>query len=148
VEANLELVVFPATAAAYYGPDQAFCEALARDADTWRLVQREATGNALQTQSRRGQVMRAYPLVVAVDAQQRAEVTFHGGLGYVPLAFTGLASPDGFALFVDGQRLNQSVHGNDFWQTDYDPATQRWQQTFNIAISTDQPHTIRLERNP
>jgi hypothetical protein len=148
VEADLELVVFPATAAAYYGPDKVFREALARDADTWRFVQREATGNALKTQARRGQVMRAYPLVVAADAQQRAEVTFQGGLGYVPVTFTGLASPSGYALFVDDQRLNQSVHGNDFWQIDYDPATQRWQQTFNIAISTSQPHTIRLESKP
>ena len=148
VEADLELIVFPATAAAYYGPDKVFQEALVHDADTWRLVQREAAGNASKTQARRGRVLNAYPLVVAVDARQHAEVTFQGGLGYVPVTFTGLASPDGYALFVDDQRLNQSVHGNDFWQTDYDPATQRWQQTFNIAFSTSPPHRVRLESKP
>ena len=146
VEADLELVVFPATAAAYYGPDKVFQHALARDPDSWRLVQREAAGNDLKTQTRHGQVMSAYPLVVAVDTQQRAEITFHGGLGYVPATFTGLASPDGYGLFVDDQRLDQSVHGNDFWQTDYDPATQRWRQTFNNAITANQPHAIRLQR--
>jgi hypothetical protein len=148
VEADLELVVFPATAAAYYGPDKLFQEALARDADTWRLVQREAAGNALKPQAGHGQVKKAYPLVVAVDAQQRAEVAFQGGIGYLPVTFTGLAAPDGGALFVDGQRLDQGVHGNDFWQTDYDLAAQRWQQTFNITTSAGQPHTIRLANKP
>jgi hypothetical protein len=148
VEADLELVVFPATAAAYYGPDKVFQENLARDADTWRLVQREAAGNTLQTEARRGRVVRPYPLVVAVDAQQHAEVAVQGGLGYVPVTITGLASPDGHAIFVDDQRLDQSVYGNDFWQTDYDPATQRWQQTFNITVSTDHLHTIRLGHKP
>lgn len=44
----------------------------------------------------------------------------------------------------DNQRLNESVHGNDFWQTDHNPATQRWQQTYNIALPVGQPHTIRF----
>jgi hypothetical protein len=148
VAADLELVVFPATASAYYGPDHVFRETLVRDADTWRLVQREAAGNALKAQASRGRVLSSYPLVVAVDAQQRAEIAFQGGLGYVPVTFTGLASPDGYVLVVDGQRLHQAVHGNDFWQTDYDPATQRWRQTYNLATLTNQAHTIRLEGRP
>ena len=48
VEADIELVVFPADPQAYYGPNSAFRKALKTDADTWRLVQREAAGNALQ----------------------------------------------------------------------------------------------------
>jgi hypothetical protein len=28
--------------------------------------------------------------------------------------------------------LDQSVHGNDFWQTDFDPVRKRWQITYNI----------------
>jgi hypothetical protein len=147
VEADLELVVLPATAAAYYGPDKVFREALAHDADTWRLVQREAAGNALKPQARRGSVVKAYPLRIAVDDHQTAEVRLRGGLGYIPVTFTGLGSPDGYALYVDDQRLKQSVHGNDFWQTDYNPATQKWQQTFNLSLSTNQLHTVRLVRN-
>jgi len=108
------------------------------------LVHREAAGNALKSEASRGSVLEPYPLRIVVDDLQTAEVTFQGGLGYVPVTFTGLASPDGYALFVDDQRINQSVHGNDFWQTDYGPATQRWQQTFNIALLTAQPHTIQF----
>ncbi len=148
VEADLELVVLPATATAYYGPDKAFREARANSADTWRLVQREAAGNAVNPQARRGKVLKPYPLRIEVDDRQTAEVTLCGGLGYVPATFSGLTAPDGYALFVDGQPLNQSVHGNDFWQTDYNPATQQWQQTFNLAFSTNQFHTVRLERKP
>ena len=148
VEADLELVVLPADAASYYGPDKGFQKALAGDADTWRLVHREAVGNALKSESRRGAVLNPYPLRIAVDDGQGAEVTLRGGLGYVPVTFTGLASPRGYALFVDDQRINQSVHGNDFWQTDYDPGTQRWQQTFNIPLAYSQPQTVRLERQP
>ena len=146
VEADLELVVFPGTAAAYYGPDKAFQAVLARDADTWRMVQREAAGHDLQPDVRRGLVLQPYPLRVAVDAHQAAEVRLRGGPGYVPVTFAGLTAPDGYVLSVDDQPLQQAVHGNDFWQTDYDAAAQRWRQTFNIALSTNHVHTVRLER--
>jgi hypothetical protein len=76
-----------------------------------------------------GTLERLYPAVRIRAADDRAESTSTGGLGYVPITFTGLASPLGHALYLDGQRLDQSVHGNDFWQTDYDPAAQRWEMT-------------------
>ena len=66
------------------------------------------------------------------------------GLGYVPVTFTGLSSPKGYTLLVDEKQINQNMHGNDFWQTDYDPASQRWQQTFNITLPAGQPHTVRF----
>ena len=69
-----------------------------------------------------------------------------GGVGYVPVTFTGLTSPDGYTVFVDDRRVDQSVHGNDFWQTDYDAARQRWQQTYNIPLATGRPHAVRFER--
>ena len=73
-----------------------------------------------------------------------AEFTLRGGLGYVPLTFTGLASPRGHVLRLDDQPVDQAVHGNDFWQTDYDPAAQRWSRTYNIPIHDDRPHTIQF----
>ena len=148
VEADLELVVFPANAAAYYGPDKSFQAALARVAYTWRMVQCEAAGHDLEPAARRGRVLQSYPLRVAVDDHQTAEVMLRGGLGYLPVTFTGLTAPAGYMLFVDDQPLKQSVYGNDFWQTDFDVASQRWRQTFNLALSTNQAHTIRLEGKP
>ena len=64
VEADVELVVFPADPKAYYGPNTTFRKALEADADTWRLVQREAAGNALQVTQRTGKVTRNYPLAL------------------------------------------------------------------------------------
>lgn len=145
VEADLELVVFPADAAAYYGPDKSFREALDRDEVTWRLVQREATDNALDVRAKTGTVLKPYPLILAVDDQQRAEVIVKGGVGCLPLTFTGLSQPRGYRLFVDGKPLGQSVHGNDFWQTDYDTATRSWRLTFNIPAAPDRRHLIQLK---
>lgn len=148
VEADLELVVFPADAAAYYGPDRDFSEALARDADTWRLVHREASGNALTARAHRGSLVKPYPLVVRVDGRQRAEVSLQGGLGYVPVTFTGLSQPRGHRLMVDDKPVDQSVHQNDFWQTDHDANTRSWQITFNVPLGGPKPHTLQLMQTP
>lgn len=125
VEAELELVVFPSKAAAYYGPDASFREMLDRDADTWRPVHREARGNSLQPVARRGTIMNAHPLVVAVDQHQHAQVTVSGGLGHLPVTFTGLKSPQGHRLLVNGQPWTT-------WQTDWNAAAQRWQIVCNV----------------
>jgi hypothetical protein len=148
VEADLELVIFPADAAAYYGPDKSFRQALNRDADTWRLVQREASGNALDVQAQTGAVLKPYPVLLAVDGQQRAEAIIKGGVGCLPLTFTGLSQPRGYRLFVDGKSLDQSVRGNDFWQTDYDASTKSWWQTFNIPAVPNSHQIVQLKYAP
>jgi hypothetical protein len=126
VEAELELVMYPTDAAAYYGPESTFREALARDADTWKLVHREAAGNALEPIAERGKVVKPYPLVVAVDAEQRAKLKVKGGLGHIPMTFTGLTQPRGHRLRVAGKVVEP-------WQTDWNPETQRWQVVYNVA---------------
>ena len=132
VEAQVELLVFPADAPSYYGPDESFKKVLARDADTWRPVQREGVGNALNVRARRGAVANSYPLLVNVDGHQSAEVAWKGGLGYLPATFIGLTKPKGYHLTLDGKLVDQSAHGNDFWQTDFDAESRQWRMTFNI----------------
>jgi hypothetical protein len=148
VEADLELVVFPAHAAAYYGPDKAFREALDQEADTWRLVQREAAGNALDVQVKTGAVLKPYPVILAVSRRQSAKAIIRGGVGCLPLTFTGLSQSRGYRLFVDGKPVDQSVHGNDFWQTDYDVLTKSWRQTFNIPADSGARQTVELKYAP
>jgi hypothetical protein len=148
VEADLELVVFPADATAYYGPDKSFRDALNRDADTWRLVQREASGNALDIRARSGTALKTYPVVLAVDGQQGAKAIIKGGVGCLPLTFTGLSRPRGYQLFVNGKPLDQSIHGNDFWQTDYDASTKSWRQTFNIPAVPESKQVVQLKYGP
>jgi hypothetical protein len=148
VEADLELVVFPADAAAYYGPDKSFREALNRDADTWRLVQREVSGNDLDIQVESGTVLNPYPVILAVNDQQGVKAVIKGGLGYLPLTFTGLSRPQSYRLFVNGNPLDQSVHGNDFWQSDYNATTKSWRLTFNIPAAPERRQTIQLNYVP
>jgi len=62
--------------------------------------------------------------------------------------FKGLTSLRGHQLLFDGQPVNQSVHGNDFWQTDFDVATKSWSLTYNLPITDNKPHTIQLTKTP
>jgi hypothetical protein len=132
LEADLELVVFPSDARAYYGPNESFRQELEKEADTWRPVQREATGTSMHWQLQHGKLERETPLAFSVDWRGRAGLTLTGGVGYVPVTFMGLKNNRDFELLVEGKPLNQSVHGNDFWQTDYDEIRREWRVTYNI----------------
>jgi hypothetical protein len=55
----------------------------------------------------------------------------------VPITFTGLKHYREYDLFVDGRRIDQSIHGNDFWQTDYDSVSRTWSMTFNVPFNTN-----------
>jgi hypothetical protein len=132
VEATFEHLVLPISAAQYYGPDAALRQALETHSDPWRLVHLEALGNDRRVDADRGMVEHLYPDIRLTVTEGGAEFTLHGGLGHVPLTFTGLTSQRGGRLEIDGVRVDQSVHGNDFWQTDYDPQSGTWSQTFTI----------------
>ena len=153
VEAEVELVVMPQSADDYYGPNVNLKAALAVGGDTWKPIFREAVGNRVIVQATKGRVVQGHlPLTVAVDAvEQRADISIHGGLAYVPLTFSGLASYQGYKLFQTRPggsevEVDQSRHGRDFWQTDYDPVSQTWNRTYNVALDTpnDQPTTVRF----
>ena len=45
-------------------------------------------------------------------------------------------------------KFNQSVHGNDFWQTDFDVATQSWSLTYNLPITDNKSRTVKLTKTP
>jgi Concanavalin A-like lectin/glucanases superfamily len=148
VEATLEFIIMPMSAAEYYGPNTAMRTALTQDANTWRMIQREASGNDRTIEMKRGTLVRTHPAVTLTTENDEAEFTLTGGLSYVPITFTGLTSPNKHGLLIDGQALNQSIHGNDFWQTDYDPITQRWSLTFNVPADDARPRTLRLSAKP
>ena len=147
VEATIEHIVMPQFAKDYYGPNEALRAALGQGENTWHMIHREAVGNDRRVEVQTGTLETLYPAVRIRAVDDRAALTLHGGLGYVPVSFTGLSSPGGYALSMDGRLLDQSVHGNDFWQTDYDPATQRWELTFNIPAGKT-PMGLTLGRRP
>ena len=148
VEATIEHITVPQFAADYYGPNEGLRAALREWQNSWRMIHREAVGNDRRVEVKTGRLEGLHPAVCVRTSRDEAELTLTGGLGYVPVTFSGLASPRGQALWLDGQPVNQSVHGNDYWQTDFDPTTRRWSRTWNVPIADCNPHTIRLSRNP
>ncbi|MFQ5808094.1 MAG: hypothetical protein ACE5JM_00625 [Armatimonadota bacterium] len=150
VEAELELVIMPMAADDYYGPNENLTAALGTGGNTWRPVHREAVGNDLKLRALRGEILHAYPIKVRVDGDQSAELDVTGGIGFVPVTFTGLDDYRGYqlSLATGGQPepIDQSVHGSDYWQTDYDPTAGTWAITYNVSLDTpnDDPRKVRL----
>ena len=70
--------------------------------------------------------------------QSQVTVTIKGGLGFIPIRFEGLASPEGYGIYdvTAGVevRLDQAVQGNDFWQTDFDAASGTYRMVFNLPV--------------
>ncbi len=133
----VEWITVPREADDYYGPNEAFRSHLAGNPKSWKTVHREAKGNDLRLRVTGGSVLQEYPIVIAAEAE-RVEVAVSGGVGVVPIRFEGLTSVDGLMLHrVGGERLtplDQSVNGNDFWQTDYDAETKTYRMTFNLPL--------------
>ena len=144
VEATIEHLVLPQAAADYYGPNEPLRAALATMQDSWRLVHREAVGNARRVAVRKGRLIRLHPDVRVVAEDGRAEFTITGGIGYVPITVTGLPTHRGGGFTIDGVPCDQAVHGNDFWQTDFDPETGTWSQTVTVPLPKSADHTIRF----
>jgi hypothetical protein len=138
----------PQRAAEYYGPNEALRTALTKDGNTWRMIEREAVGNDRRVEMSTGILIRVHPAVTIGAENDEAAFTITGGIGYVPITFTGLHSPRGQRLFIDGQPLDQSIHGHDFWQTNFDATSKTWSQTYNVPMTEAKPHRVRFSAQP
>ena len=152
VECEVEYLVIPVDADDYYGPDAELRASLAAGANTWRPVLRQAAGNNLIVEASRGAVIGSYPVVIATDESDEAAFTVGGGVSYVPVTLSRIGNlevpvlsqrtPDGW------KPVRQDVHGDDFWQTDFDPVTSEWEVTYNVRLlgygTTDAPSHFRF----
>jgi hypothetical protein len=140
VDADIELIVVPSKDGIYYGPNESLITALKKNANTWKMIHREAAGNDLNIRMKEGKLVKSYPVEISVSAKQRAQFAVSGGVAYVPLTFTGLKDYRDFRLYrgLDGtiKAEDQSVNGNDFWQTDYDTVSDTWTMTYNINLDS------------
>ncbi len=149
VEATVEFLVLPQSAADYYGPNENLRAHLAAHGGTWEPMQRQAAGNNLRLAARTGNILRSCPPVIAVK-NDRADITVEGGLAWVPLTFSGLSTRTGLELvrMEDGREVpvDQTVQGNDFWQTEFDPASGTYAVTYNVNLDTpgDKRRTARF----
>ena len=149
VEMDLEWITVPRVADDYYGPNETFRAHLAENPKSWRTVHREAVGNDLDIAVVGGKVMRRYPIVIETSSDA-VTVEIKGGVGFVPIRFDRLATADGYALYevINGveTKLDQSVHGNDFWQTDYDTGSHTYRMSFNLPLDNKSESTWILRR--
>ncbi len=145
VEAVIELLILPQKADDYYGPNAALREALSRDGNTWKPVHREAGKNRRAVIVEKGELLSLHPAIHIAAEDDAVAFTLAGGLAWVPVTISGLSTPSGHRLSVNGTALDQSVHGNDFWQTDYDPATRTWSLTWQVPAAQDGSLRIELE---
>jgi hypothetical protein len=148
IEATIEYVVLPQAAGDYYGPNDELRHALQTKGNTWRMVHREATGNRREVTVSAGELVHRFPDIRVRAEGERAVFKVAGGLGHVPITITDLGSHASYTLTVDGKPLIQGVHGNDFWQTDYDATARRWSRTYNVQLPATGPHQIQLLKNP
>lgn len=148
IEATLEHIVMPKFAKHYYGPNSALRAALTKDENTWRMIHREAVGNDYAVVMKVGTLERLHPDVRVRTVKDAATFDLTGGINFVPVTFTGLSSPRNSTLTVNGVPLNQATHGNDFWQTDYDPVTRTWSRTYNLPPSGGKSQSISLVPKP
>jgi len=137
IEMDIEWITFHREIDDYYGPNENYRRHLIEHPKSWKTIYREAAGNDLKVQVEGGTILHRYPIIIQAE-QAAVAVQIDGGCGYVPIRFEGLESATGYTLYqiVDGQAVvfDQSVHGNDFWQTDYDAKSNRFKITFNLPL--------------
>ena len=150
VEARIIHVVMPQYASDYYGPNANLAEALKTGENTWKMIYREAVGNNLDVKVIGGKLEQAYPIRIHSTG---GDITFDvtGGIGYVPVTFTGVRNYRGFKLVRKEKNqwveFDQSYYAKDFWQTDYDALSGAWEITYNLALDTpgDQRQTSQYK---
>lgn len=148
LEMDLEWITLPNVADDYYGPNEAFRQHLTENPKSWKTTYREAIANDLQVVVNGGMMLNRYPIEIRAESPV-VEVSIKGGVGYIPIRFHHLKSINGLALFevTDGKeiQLNQAVHGNDFWQVDFDEADKTYQITYNLPLDGKRESTWRLK---
>ena len=142
LEFEVEWITLPRIADDYYGPNEIFRQHMAGNPSSWKTTYREAIGNDLKVAVNGGTLLHNYPIIIQAE-QGEVRVAIEGGVGTVPIRFEGLKSATAYTLYqlVDGQlvALDQAVHGNDFWQTDYDAKSNSFKMTFNLPLDQGGP---------
>ena len=133
IEATFEHVIMPQFARDYYGPNANLKSALAKDENTWRMIQREAVGNDVAVKVSQGMLERPLPVKIRAVGN-RAQFTLTGGLGYVPITISGLTGCRKPVLEMREGGGAWQVMG--FPQADYDARSKTWEITYTLPLDT------------
>ena len=140
VRMTLEYLVPPADKSRYYGSSDYLLAFPAEDYNTPLMMQMLAAENALSVRATVGKVRSEQPVEIdTVLGAVAADLTIDGGLGHTPLVFHGLERHEGWTLEVlEGETwvvVDQSVHGNDFTQVDFDEEEGTWSIVFAVPVA-------------
>ena len=99
-------------------------------------IYQQVIGGHVNVNASVGSVVSNYPVAIkATSGKTAAQFTINGGLGYVPVSIKGLPSSSGYKLQVKSGAnwvdVNQSVHGNDYWQA-YKDVDGTYTLTYNV----------------
>ncbi len=143
----IEYIVLPSSQESYYGDAR---WVLSTDPSVFQspdMAMLMVNQNRMSVTVQTGELLEATPIIIKMNQTNNlAEFNLTSGLSYAPVTLTGLPTSLGWVLQeeVNGQwvNVNQSVHGNDFWQAGYDETTQTWTLTFNLK--NEAPTSYRL----
>lgn len=130
VEMCIEFVTIPANLKDYYGT----CDYLLGGGDKLNnpaCALYQVKNNRLKITGVSGKLKKTYPIVIECSGDE-CEFTLEGGLGLVPVRFENLSAYSGFSLYANGERVDQSVVGNDFWQTELNEETKTYSLAFSV----------------
>lgn len=138
---TVEWLNIPVQKSDYYGPSSVIAAIPAEDFNTYKAAYAYAKGGKYTVTAQIGTVEKNTPIYVRCADEQAAgktaaQITVTGGMGYVPLTFTGVKHYSGYHLekqTEDGwEKVDQSVYGNDYWQAWYDGNTGTYELTYNV----------------
>ena len=153
---DLEVLTFPPNSKSYYGPNESFREHLNLYPSSWRSIQREVVGNTFSIKMHHGtrsRVLLKCPiLIIGVAREEDVIFTIKGGIGAMATQFCGLYSID-YVLYRQSScgdiPMNQSVHKNDFWQSEFSNRCAeegQYSLTFNIQVDFEKESTWTLRQ--
>ena len=150
LKATVEYLVPPAQKSAYYGPSDHLAALPASSFEDTQMMLHLASGNDLEVETMTGSLVRTHPPEFEASQEDIAlHFSLTGGLGYTPLTIRGLARPDGWRLERKNgetwETVDQSVHGNDYWQAYEASDSGRFHLIFNLKNQGTQEY--RLLRN-
>jgi hypothetical protein len=154
---DIAVLTFPKNATDYYGPNEDFINHLQANTDSWKTIHREVIGNAMSVLIHSGgEVTLNYPIIIAATNEDTVNFSIYGGIGAVPIKFTGLCSRN-YLLYQQSDNdevpLDQNVHTNDFWQAEFayeheydEQLFGKYSLSFNIQLDSDLESTWILRK--
>lgn len=152
VEGIVDYMCLPIQKSDYYGNSPAIMDYPQQDIDNWQFAYYYAKQSTTVATAKTGTVLQNNPTEIRTTGAKDgviAEITIKGGLGYVPITFKNVPAYSGWRLqtkvganWVD---VDQSVHGNDYWQAWFDAETSTYELTFNVEhLGKDDERSYRL----